>query len=72
MTTEVHEQLAVDAEGSDTDATAEEEEEEDVEEDREGTSVGTSITASPRPKSMVTIEIGKEEYTNPTFLSLRQ
>jgi hypothetical protein len=71
MTTEVHEQLAVDAEGSDTDATAEEEEE-DVEEDREGTSVGTAITASPRPKSMVTIEIGKEEYTNPTFLSLRQ
>jgi hypothetical protein len=55
MTTEVLERLVKEAEGS-----AEEEDEEDVEEvgeDPEGTSAGTAVTASSKPKHTVTIDV---------------
>ena len=65
MTTEALEQLVIDAEGSDTDATAEEEDVEKVGEDCEGTSAGTAFTASPKPKKTVMIEIGEEAYNTP-------
>jgi hypothetical protein len=56
MTTKVVERLIEDEEGSDTDATAEEEDEEDVKK------VGE---ASPKPKKTVTIAIGEEMYNPP-------
>jgi hypothetical protein len=63
MTTEVLERLVKDAEDS-----AEEEDEEDVEkvgEDPEGTSAGTAVTASSKPKHTVMIDVGEESYTTP-------
>jgi hypothetical protein len=74
MTTEVLKRLIKDAEGSaegedeEDVESAEEEDEEDVEkvgEDPEGTSAGTAVTASSKPKHTVTIDIGEEAYTDP-------
>jgi hypothetical protein len=49
---------------------AEEEDEEDVEkvgEDPEGTSAGTAVTASSKPKHTVTIDVGEESYADLRF-----